>query len=83
MKLIKIIKLAISVFMLLFAVLAFAGAMPFDSAVPCIVICSAFVTFVDSKKLESEKRYNEARNVKSAAMLMVMLAMAWVFYKLF
>ena len=83
MKLMKTVKLIISVFMLLFAVLAFAGAMPFDAAVPCIVICSAFVTFVDSKRLESEKRYNEARSVKSAAMFMVMLAMAWIFYKLF
>lgn len=77
----KITKLVIAVFLLLFAVSGAVGLVSFDIVVPCVVVCTAMITLIDAKRLESEKRIQEARSVKNSARFMVLLVVIWFLYK--
>lgn len=77
----KLVKLIVSAFMLIFAVFGILGVISFDAVVPVVVICTAFVTYIDAKRLAAENRENEARSMMNAVIFMIALAMFWFFMK--
>lgn len=78
----KLVKLIVAVFMLLFAVFGVLGVISFNAVVPVVVICAAFVTYIDAKRLAAENRENEARSMMNVVVFMVALAMFWFFIKI-
>ena len=75
----KIVKLVLSALMVIFAILAAVGFIQFEKAIPMLIMCAAFITFLDAKRLASEKRYNEARTLMNTVIFMVALVIIVLF----
>lgn len=77
----KMIKLMLSAFMLIFALFGALGFVSFDIILPVVVVCIAFITYIDAKKLAREKRTNEARSLMNVVVFLAALVMFYLFTK--
>jgi 1,4-dihydroxy-2-naphthoate octaprenyltransferase len=79
----KTIKLMLSAFILMFALLGVARVISFDVVLPVVVVCTAFISYTDARKMMRENRPNEARPVMNAVVFMLALAGIWIFSRYF